>query len=439
MAGAAQRGPVAGGLLPFDPLSSPAGTTLTLSLPRDTAPRLITSYSEFVRQFGDPLPMPDPNGHAFLGRAVRAFFDNGGKRVYISRVIHWTSATATSFTPSEIQVDQGSVAHLTRPVQNGATTIFLNSLRGISSGDNLSFRRRADGSDIFGGPIGVSDYDTAANSIDVPGGSITQDLNPADVYIQTSTISADTGPVFHARSPGAWGDSLRVLIRPADRGPVEIASTATGSQITVQSTGGFYRGAIIEIDDGANRDYREVTDILPGNILQIDAAIGAPLTDPIVIPAVGNTPYVRVVEIDVVVTDDSGSQPVTEIYSGMTWNPVQRPETRRRYYAEVINNRSKLVYVQPPAWDGHGGTLETASLATQPVTGNGAGVAAEVHGFETTGVTTAGADDYANLTNGDYAGTSGPAARTGIDALSDVDDISIIACPGRTHAVVQNA
>jgi hypothetical protein len=220
---------------------------------------------------------------------------------------------------------------------------------------------------------------------------------------------------------------------------VEIASTATGSQITVQSTGGFYRGAIIEIDDGANRDYREVTDILPGNILQIDAAIGAPLTDPIVIPAVGNTPYVRVVEIDVVVTDDSGSQPVTEIYSGMTWNPVQRPETRRRYYAEVINNRSKLVYVQPPAWDGHGGTLETASLATQPVTGNGAGVAAEVHGFETTGVTTAGADDYANLTNGDYAGTSGPAARTGIDALSDVDDISIIACPGRTHAVVQNA
>lgn len=438
MAGATERGPVPGGLLPFDPEASPAGTTLTLSLPRDSAPRLITSYSEFVRLFGDPLPVPDPNGNAFLGRAVRAFFDNGGKRVYISRVIRWTSPTTSSFTPSAIQVDQGGVAHLTQPVASGATTIFLSSLRGINIGDNLSFQRRADGTDILGGAVAVTNYNTAANSITVGAGAITEDLNPADVFIQTTAVAQGAGPVFHGRSPGSWGDVLRVRIRPADRGPVPIVSTATGTQITVQSTGSIYRGAILEIDDGVSRAYREVADILPGQVIQINTAIAAPLTDPIVVPpAAGvNPPFVRVVEIDVVITDESGSEPVTEVFSGLTWNPRQLPETRRRYYAEVVNNRSRLVYVQPPAWDGHGGTLEAATLLTQPATGDGAAI---VHGFETTGTTTAGADDYAGLTNGDYAGTTGPAARTGIDALSDVDDISIIACPGRTAAVVQNA
>ena len=436
MAGAAQRGPVPGGPLPFDPEAGPGG--LTLSLPRDSAPRLITSYSEFVRTFGDPLPMPDPNGNAFLGRAVRAFFDNGGKRVYISRVIHWTGTTTSSFTPSQVQLDQGAVAHLAQPVQTGTTTLFLNSLRGISIGDNLTFRRRADGNDILGGAVAVADYNTTANSITVAAGAITVDLNPSDVFIQTSAVTQGSGPVFHGRSPGSWGDMLRVLIRPADRGPMPIASTATGSQITLQSTGGIYRGAILEIDDGLHRDYREVTDILPGHVVQLNAAIGAPLSASIVVPpAAGvNPPFVRVVEIDVVITDQSGTDTITETYSGMTWNPRQLPETRRRYYADVINNRSRLVYVQPPAWDGHGGTQEAASLATQPATGDGATI---VHGFETTGATTAGADDYANLTAGDYAGTTGPAARTGIDALSDVDDISIIACPGRTAAVVQNA
>lgn len=44
-------------------------------------PRLVTSYSEYLRWFGDIF---DP--HKFMPYAVRGFFENGGQRLYICRV-----------------------------------------------------------------------------------------------------------------------------------------------------------------------------------------------------------------------------------------------------------------------------------------------------------------------------------------------------------------
>jgi len=46
-----------------------------------TKPRLVTSYGEYLRLFGDVFGA----GH-YLPYAVKAFFDNGGRRVYIARV-----------------------------------------------------------------------------------------------------------------------------------------------------------------------------------------------------------------------------------------------------------------------------------------------------------------------------------------------------------------
>jgi phage tail sheath protein FI len=58
--------------------------------PTDLEPDLITSVAEFERVYGDgrplafnDLPEPLPN---FTHRAVQAFFDNGGKRLYVVRV-----------------------------------------------------------------------------------------------------------------------------------------------------------------------------------------------------------------------------------------------------------------------------------------------------------------------------------------------------------------
>ena len=44
-------------------------------------PRLVTSFSEYLRYFGDIF-----SDSAFLPYSVRAFFDNGGRRAYIARI-----------------------------------------------------------------------------------------------------------------------------------------------------------------------------------------------------------------------------------------------------------------------------------------------------------------------------------------------------------------
>src|ERR1044072_4903203 len=72
--GAARRGPVAGLALPYQP--DPGWTVQP-----DAAPILVTSYSEYVRQFGS-APLNPAERDEYLAHSVRAFFDNGGKRCF---------------------------------------------------------------------------------------------------------------------------------------------------------------------------------------------------------------------------------------------------------------------------------------------------------------------------------------------------------------------
>src|SRR5262249_52806490 len=60
-------------------------------------PILVTSYGEYTRWFGERLDFEDySNGpsdpHCYLPHAVEGFFTNGGKRVYITRILDVTKA-----------------------------------------------------------------------------------------------------------------------------------------------------------------------------------------------------------------------------------------------------------------------------------------------------------------------------------------------------------
>src|SRR5689334_14051353 len=68
--------------------------------PRSSEPRLITSFTEFERVYGglEPLEVDrgdgQPAGEAYLAHAARAFFLNGGQRLYVSRVYGGAPALA---------------------------------------------------------------------------------------------------------------------------------------------------------------------------------------------------------------------------------------------------------------------------------------------------------------------------------------------------------
>lgn len=60
-----------------------------------TRPTLVTSWPEYVRTFGGYIDQPPLNAaNAYLPYAARGFFDNGGQRLYIARVIGASAATA---------------------------------------------------------------------------------------------------------------------------------------------------------------------------------------------------------------------------------------------------------------------------------------------------------------------------------------------------------
>jgi phage tail sheath protein FI len=71
--------------------------------PVDLEPDLVTSLVEFERLYGDRLPLVynDAERHNYLWHAVRAFFEEGGKRLYVARIFRSLSAGGGDVLPYE--------------------------------------------------------------------------------------------------------------------------------------------------------------------------------------------------------------------------------------------------------------------------------------------------------------------------------------------------
>ena len=416
LVGAAERGPVPGYPLPFVP---PAG----FALPTDGGPMLVTSFGAFSQTFGAALSLVTNPAHAYLARAVRMFFDNGGRRCYITRV---APATATR---ASVRVAQGQVLRLNRRAAAGDTVVYFTTLRNINddAANNALQFFRADGSAI--GPVSaVAGWNTPLRQVTLTA-ALGTDLEPDAVFAVAIGANpvANAGPAFIARSPGAWGNDLRITISNYDGPAVSPTgpALAAATLVSLRSAASFYAGAIIEVDHGSPTNpvaavahqYYEVATVLPGNVIQLTTPLVADL------PAAG---WVRVVGINITL-ELRGPAPVLETYLGLTWNPGANAVDR--HYATVLNTSSTLVYVQPPGVGGLGGA-ESSAITAQPTTTNGFFVQP----------TTLGDDQLGALGDADYIGTDfGPGQRTGLASLQDVDDVSIVAVPGQTGIGVQQA
>ncbi|MBX3306652.1 MAG: phage tail sheath subtilisin-like domain-containing protein [Nitrospira sp.] len=194
--------------LPFTPTD---GFVLT----PDPAPVLVTSFAEFQRTFGPPLPIPlenDPTDYGFLGWAVRAFFDNGGKRAYIARIVD------ASDTPSTLRVAQGIAYRLLRSASKNDKTIFLTSTRGLQAGNDITFVRHSNGQNALGrpaaaaiaigiaGPFGLKDGDKLDVTTNTPVATVTVTVVAKPAKVQTSGATPFSIPD---------GATLQVRIGPA--------------------------------------------------------------------------------------------------------------------------------------------------------------------------------------------------------------------------------
>jgi hypothetical protein len=167
--GEARRGTVPG-VLP------PVGNANGFVLTPDEAPVLVTSFGQYRRSFGDPPADPAVGG--YLGHATRAFFENGGRRVFVCRAMR--PAALFSNTP----LDQGGFARLTRAIRAGDTEVFLNSLRSLDTAATFDVVR-SDGT-VLVGPIAITAYNPVSSSVTVAAASFPNPIDPARVAVRAT-------------------------------------------------------------------------------------------------------------------------------------------------------------------------------------------------------------------------------------------------------------
>jgi phage tail sheath protein FI len=408
--GAAGRGPRPG----FDPFTRPFAGGFEVTL--DPTPVFVSSFAQFTRVFGPPPESPDDRG--FLAYAVQGFFANGGKRCFVARVTSATTAAAAASTT----IDHGIRLRLTARPRAGDTHLYLNSLRGLATGatNDLEFREISDDSVVSQWDVAAVEPLEARVAVTV---ALTEAqaaaLDPARVYAvpAAAALTANAGPRFTARSEGAWGNRLYVRVAAGDRSPARVQVNATNSQtVQIDSTGAFYRGAIVEVRPaGGAASVVTVDELLPGNQLRLSGTVSVAPDDTL-----------QVLEIEVELQDQETG--AVETFRGLTWNDDALPEVRARHYATVINAQSRLAWVQPP-WAGLGGT-EGAALGDVPATANGDLVAFADQ---------AGGDGALPGANDVIGVDAGPGNRTGLQSLQDEDEISIVAAPGYVDAAVHGA
>jgi uncharacterized protein len=207
--------------------TSTAGAVgVTAKGPTSGKPRLVTSFPDFVRQFGGFLRPPaanvrnqwDPNPTEggrwwWFPLAVKGFFENGGSRLYVKRVF------ASSAAPARNVLGRGLVAGVTRDAAANTTTLRLSHLFGIEASKVVRLFNGEDAQQI-GGDFTVGAYDPRLGEITVSPALPAQILAARGDLVQIEPRSATPVPAaeetlrFEAVSRGEWGNAVRVSAEP---------------------------------------------------------------------------------------------------------------------------------------------------------------------------------------------------------------------------------
>ncbi|WP_164018255.1 phage tail sheath family protein [Pyxidicoccus trucidator] len=102
--------------------------------PVDLEPDLITSVVEFERVYGNRRQLAFPSGvtlHNYTWHAVRAFFEEGGKRLYLSRV--YRRPDNKSYTGLDPDISLVGASPASAPFQDGHARALLDSTGGTGT------------------------------------------------------------------------------------------------------------------------------------------------------------------------------------------------------------------------------------------------------------------------------------------------------------------
>ncbi len=185
-----------------------AGVTLTG--PTNTTPELLTSFGDYQNIYGgyESLTLSgntsDPKNTNYLSMAVKAFFDNGGSQLYVSRVFVPKSPTDTGIAASGISAANNVIVSARFPGASGNQTVTVK----------LKAARTQNVASLPQGSVVVSAANTSSLALPV----------------------AANDTVITLVTPLPWGAPTSVLV---DTEAMTVAGTdATGTKLTVTRGGG---------------------------------------------------------------------------------------------------------------------------------------------------------------------------------------------------------
>ncbi len=403
-------------------------------------PQFVTSFAEFRRLFGGFTDFGLGAQYNSLPYAVDGFFANGGRRLFVKRVASGATKASKATTGGMVtRLQPGANA----PTGAGNKTITPQSLRGIQVAptktkvnlvmvkNGVTFKSAVLDVDAINEATGVvtlsADLDTVPAG-QLPGGFEAQyttvltdvdALDGAGLATPLANINGPRDPSFtvRAKEEGSWGKEIVVTVAPENGAQTTVDETRnvsaanTALVVPVVSTAGFYKDAWVELNRGDEKRYHKVksADALL-KTLTIDAP---PLTDTQVRHDAGGTvTVITVCEFRLTASFEGAS----ESFGGLTLENVNG-----RYVVDRINNESTLIEVVTPL-------PGPTNPFVFPSPDDGIQIV-----FDTGGI------DGAAPNDNDFVGGGLPGVRTGIKALEDIDEISIIAAPGLTGVLVQNA
>ncbi len=424
---------------------------------------LTTDWAEWVDEYGGFTATADMTLGAY------GFYKGGGKLLWGVRTVHYTditdATTATAVKASHTIQNAGtlatSAAVTSVGTQNftlangqtllvsidgaGATTVTFNATAGhqdtnvgawpIADQDGLTLILTVDGGSAqtvtFAGVAGV--YSAAEYAAQVNAGitGASADASTGQVVITSDTqgtgsaiaITGGTSAATWAAAVAGTGDCVNIAaitgteiatVIDADLNPdtsttvngtgtLTIETVDTGSGATIQVTGGTANTAL-----AFDTSLHTGVDAAPANTLKLEGKTEGTYANSIkgVVSAASSG---RAAEFDLAIQVSGVTK---EVFTSVTML-----DTDVRYVETVVNA------------DGVGSNLVTATdldaggtpLSDRPINGT--------HGF-----LTAGDDGLAALADTDYVGDS--AGATGLYAMDVIDNLRIVAIPGKATATV---
>jgi hypothetical protein len=427
--------------------------------------KLITSWDEYVRYFGSW------DSNSDMGFAAYGYFQNGGRQLYISRIVHYTdpndSATKTS-AASTISLTttgaatQGSVTtgntepfelfaggDLDLKVDGGGTeTATFDAAAGARTGSGGTYSTGFVGGEtllpkIDGGTVQTITFTSGAQTL----AQVIDEINPqlvggyadevgGELRITSDKLGTGSGvEVTGGTGAATLGMGVGATAGTGDVADISAVSAAeakalieadTTAQVTVEGTGAITiktptigAGGSIQVEASSTLDDAGYFDL--DNSVHSGSAAGAGDTATVDAKYDGADGDNLKIRIAAATSGDSDEFNWTTLYNDIVqefWANLSTDPNATNYWETVLNHvttGSELITLTD--------LLAGSPPANRPDNGD----------YSLTG----GDNGLSGLVDADFIGSS--AGGTGIYAFDEVEDLTLLAVPGRSTAGVHQA